>query len=204
MTVVSNEVYQSGTTYQEYHDRIYAAGGIMEEMLSASEQHLTGQQLELSAFAALETPIRILVLSEDWCGDCTDNLPILNRIADETSKLDFRIASRDANIDLQNQYLKYGRFQSVPTILFLDEDGTVVGNFLERPESVTELRARKRQEIYDTHPEFGGPDGYQQLSDEARIQLQDALMGIRAETREFANNEVVRELSEIVRTIASR
>lgn len=199
MTVVSDEVYHSGCTYQDYHDRIYAEGGIMEEMLSASERFLEHQQLDLTAFAALSGPVRVLVLSEDWCGDCTDNLPILNRIGEETGKLEFRIASRDANIDLQNQYLKYGKFQSVPTMLFLDHDGTVVGHFLERPESVTEVRARKRQEIYDTHPEYGGPHGYANLSDELQSQLQDALMASREETREFANTEVMRELSELVR-----
>lgn len=199
MAVISNELFESGTTYAEYRDRILGAGGIMNDLLTASERHLATQELNTDAFKTLDRPVRALVLSEDWCGDCTDNLPVLDRIAQETGKLDFRIVSRDANIELQNQYLKYGKFQSVPTILFFDETGHVYGYLLERPESVTELRKVKRQAVYDAHPEFGAPDDYHSLPDETRAALSAALMGIRDETREFANAEVVRELSEIVR-----
>jgi thiol-disulfide isomerase/thioredoxin len=197
MTVIGKELYDSGSTYTEFRDRILGTEGIMNDLLTASEAHLASQTLNVDTFKALDKPVRVLVLSEDWCGDCTDNLPVLNRIAQDTGKLDFRIVSRDENLDIQNQYLKYGKFQSVPTMLFLDDDGTVFGHFIERPESVTELRAAKRQAIYDAHPEFGTPGNYQELSDEARAALQEALKGIRDETREFANSEVVRELSEI-------
>jgi thioredoxin-like negative regulator of GroEL len=199
MTVVGKEVFDAGSTYTDFRDRILGSEGIMKDLLEASEAHLAKQELNVDAFKALEKPVRVVVLSEDWCGDCTDNVPVLNRIAQDSGKLDFRVVSRDEHLDIQNQYLKYGKFQSIPTILFLDDAGNVFGHFIERPESVTELRAAKRQEIYAEHPEFGTPGNYQDLSDETRAALQEALKAVRDETREFANNEVVRELSEIVK-----
>jgi hypothetical protein len=199
---ISDEVFGSGDTYTQYRDRIMAEEGIMRDLLVASESMLAGQEIDLTPFTALPKPIRVLVLSEDWCGDCTDNLPILNRLAEESGRLDVRIVSRDAHLDIMDAFLKYGRFRAIPLILFLDGDGGVVGHLIERPESVTELRARRKAEIYEQHPEFGAPEAYAALDEETRAALSDALMAMRDETRPFAIGEVVRELGEIAGKVA--
>ena len=199
---ISDEVFSSGDTYAQYRDRVLAAEGIMRDLLVASESVLAEQEIDLAPFVALPKPIRVLVLSEDWCGDCTDNLPILNRLAAESGKLDVRIASRDAHLDIMDAFLKYDRFRAIPLILFLDDDGGVIGHLTERPESVTELRARKKAEIYDAHPEFGAPEAYAALDEETRATLGAALMAMRDETRPFAIGEVVRELGEIAGKVA--
>jgi hypothetical protein len=190
--------FAAGDTYEDYRARIMADGGIMREMLEASERGLASEPLDLSAFDRLAAPLRVLVLSEDWCGDCTDNLPILNRIAAESGKLEVRIVSRDENPDLMDSHLNRGEFRSIPVMIFLDGEMNEIGHFIERPDSVTELRARKRQELYAAHPEFGTPATVSELSVETRAALQAALLAMRDETRPFAIHEVVRELSAIV------
>src|SRR5690348_16090698 len=123
---IAPERFEQGTTYDQYRARILADGGIMEELLRASEASLAKEEIDLTSFQRLPETVRVLVLSEDWCGDCTDNVPILNRIADESQKLDVRIVSRDDNLDIMNTYLKYGEFQAIPLILFLDQSGEVI------------------------------------------------------------------------------
>jgi thiol-disulfide isomerase/thioredoxin len=189
--------FEQGTSYAEYRTRILAGGGIMEELLTASEESLAKEVIAVEPFRRLPGTVRVLVLSEDWCGDCTDNLPILNRLAEESGKLDVRIVSRDDNLDIMDNYLKYGTFQAIPLILFLNDEGEVVGDLKERPESVTEVRKRKREELYAAHSEFGTPGGYADLSEETRAELQSALLALREETRSFAIQEVVRELAVI-------
>lgn len=193
--------FNQGTTYIAYRDRILAAGGIMSELLTASESALAKEAIDVEPFRRLPKPYRVLILSEDWCGDCTDNLPIVNRLAAESGKLKVRILPRDEHLDLMDNYLKYGQFRAVPLILFLDEEGTVIGDLKERPESVTELRARKRQELYARRPDFGEPGAYAELSEEKRAELQEALLALREETRQFAIQEVVHELRELVERI---
>lgn len=199
---ISDSVFSGGETYTQYRDRILAEEGIMRDLLVACECILAEQEIDLSPFKSLSQKIRVLVLSEDWCGDCTDNLPILNRIAEESGKLDVRIASRDAHPDIMDAFLKYDRFRAIPLILFLGEEGEVIGHLKERPESVTELRARKKQEIYEAHPEFGVPEAYATLDEETRAALSGALMAMRDETRPFAIGEVVRELGEIAAKVS--
>jgi thioredoxin-like negative regulator of GroEL len=199
---ILERVFAGGETYAQYLARIMAEEGVMRDLLTASERILAETEIDLAPFTRLSEPVRVLVLSEDWCGDCTDNLPILNRIAEESGKLDVRIVSRDDHPEIMDGYLKYGTFRSIPLILFLAADGEVIGHFTERPESVTELRARRKQEIYDQHPEFGAPEAYATLPEETRVALSDALMAMRDETRPFAIGEVVRELGEIAAQVA--
>jgi hypothetical protein len=194
---VTNDRFAAGETFADYRVRILADGGIMRELLEASERALAAETLDLSAFTNLKQPLRALVLSEDWCGDCTDNLPILNRIAEETSKLDLRIISRDANLDLTEGHLKYGQFQSIPLVIFYDQDFTEIGHFIERPESVTELRKQKRLEIFASNPAFGAPETMNELPEDTRAALQSALLAMRDQVRPFAIQEVIRELSAI-------
>ncbi len=191
------EVFEQGESYSQYRERILAEEGTMRDLLIASEAKLAQTEIDISPFLRLSRQYRVLVLSEDWCGDCTDNLPILNRIAAETGKIDVRIASRDANEAIADAFLKYGRFRSIPLVLFLNEDGTVAGHFIERPERVTELRAARRAEIYEQHPEFGAPEAYATLEPELRAALGELLMEIREDVRPFAIAEVVRELGAI-------
>jgi hypothetical protein len=196
-------VFENGDTYADVRTRILEGGGVMEEMLRASEAGLAKEKIDVAPFTRLPAPVRVLILSEDWCGDCTDNLPVIDRIARESGKLDVRIVSRDANLEIADAHLKYGKFRSVPLMLFLNPDGSVAGELIERPESVTELRARKRREIYETHPEFGTPETSATLPEETRAALSAALMEMRAETRPFAIQEVGRELGEIASRIAA-
>jgi hypothetical protein len=198
---ISDDVFAGGEPYSAYRERIMAAGGIMKDLLTASELILAEQELDLAPFAALPKPLRVLVLSEDWCGDCTDNLPILDRLARESGKLDVRIVPRDAHLEIMDAHLKYGKFRAIPLILFLDDAGEVLGQLIERPERVTELRARRKAEIYEQHPEFGAPEAYATLDEETRAKLSDALMAMRDETRPFAIAEVVRELGAIAQKV---
>ena len=199
---IAPDVFDKGDTYAVVRDRILADGGIMEEMLRASEAGLADARIDVTSFQRLPAAVRVLVLSEDWCGDCTDNLPIIDRIARESGKLDVRIVSRDANLEIADAHLKYGKFRSVPLVLFLDDTGNVDGTFIERPESVTALRAQKRRELYEQHPEFGAPETAATLPEETRAELSAALTEMRAATRPFAIQEVTRELGEIATAIA--
>jgi hypothetical protein len=196
--LTDEERFAQGTTYAEYRDRILAAEGIMKDLLTASERALAKESIDVEPFRRLPKPLRVLILSEDWCGDCTDNLPIVNRLAEESGKLEVRILPRDEHLDVMDRFLKNGQFRSIPLILFLDDDGRVIGDLKERPDSVTELRARQRQELYASRPDFGEPGAYAELSEEKRAELQEAVLAIREETRPFAIHEVVRELREII------
>ncbi|HLV52281.1 MAG TPA: thioredoxin family protein [Flavobacterium sp.] len=62
-----------------------------------------------------------LVLTESWCGDAAQNIPVLKKIADENPLIDFRLVLRDDNDELMQKYLTNGG-RSIPKLIAISED----------------------------------------------------------------------------------
>jgi Thioredoxin len=198
---ITRERFAQGLTYDAYKAQMTRN----RERFEANEQTVELSADDLAFFAQLPAPLHALVLAEDWCGDVIANLPIVGKIAAESGTLNLRVFLRDQNEDLMNQFLKEGKYKSIPVVAFFDDDFNELGRWIERPSSVTELREKKRQELYAQHPEFGSPsDPVDKLPEADRIKLTQAIGQMRDETKPFADSEVVRELREIVEGIAKR
>ncbi len=192
--------FDRGLTYDAYKAQMTRN----RERLEENEQRVALSTEDLAAFSALPRPVKVLVLAEDWCGDVIANLPVLGRLAKDSGKLDVRIFLRDQNDDIMQAYLNKGQFKSIPVFVFFDEDFRELGHWIERPASVTEVRAKRRKEIFAAHPEFGSPDApVDQLAEDVRVRLQAELVRVAHETSKFANAEVVRELREIATRVAA-
>ena len=199
--MITKERFDSGLSYQAYKEAMTRN----RERVEANEERVELDEKTLRAFRSLPRPLNVVVLAEDWCGDVIANLPVLGRLADEAGTLNVRIFYRDQNVDLMDRWLNQGKYQSIPVFAFFDENFRELGHWIERPASVTELRAKKRHEIFAKNPEFGSPDApVDQLSDEARARLQAEIQKMRDETTAFANAEVQRELRELVTSPAVR
>jgi hypothetical protein len=192
--------FEQGLTYDAFKAQMTRNRDRLEE----NERRAQLRPEDVAAFRDLPRALHVLVLAEDWCGDVLANLPVLFRLARESGKLNLRIFLRDQNDDLMQRYLNQGKFKSIPVFAFFDEDFHEVGHWIERPASVTELRAKRRREVFAQNPEFGSPDSpVDQLPEETRARLQAELQRMRDETTPFANGEVVRELRELVNRVAA-
>jgi hypothetical protein len=192
--------FDQGLTYDAYKDQMTRNRDRVEE----NEQRVDLSKEDLAAFRTLPRPVKVVVLAEDWCGDVIANLPVLGRLAKDSGKLDVRIFLRDQNDDIMQRYLNKGQFKSIPVFVFFDDAFHELGHWIERPASVTEIRAKRRKEIFAAHPEFGSPDApVDQLAEDVRVRLQAELAKMRDDTAKFANAEVVRELREIATRVAA-
>lgn len=194
---VTAERFAQGLTYDGYKDQMTRN----KERFEENERTLEIDPSALAIFKMLPDTLNVLVLAEDWCGDVIANLPVLGRLAEESGKLNLRVFLRDQNLDLMDQYLKEGQFRSIPVFVFFDNDFNELGYFIERPDSVTATMARKRDELYAQHPEFGDPNTPPaQMPEDVRVQVMAAMNTLREQNRPFANNEVVRAVRAIVET----
>jgi len=199
MRKIDQARFEQGMTY----DQFKAAMTRNQERFAANEERVKLSEDDLRALRG--RPLKVVALAADWCGDVVANLPILGVIARRAGTLDVRVFERDASPDLMDQYLNQGQYRSIPVFAFFDEGWNEAGVFIERPDSVTEARARKRREIFAAHPEFGAPDApVDQLPEEVRSRLQAELQKMRDDMVDWANAEVVRELRAIVERRATR
>jgi len=191
---VTRERFESGMTYDQYKAQMTRN----QERFAANEAALNLRPEDLAGWQRLAQPLHVLVLAEDWCGDVIDNLPILGRLAAESGKLDLRVFLRDQHLDLIDQYLKEGKFRSIPVFVFFDDQFREVGRFIERPASVTERRAQARQALYAQHPEFGAPGTpADQLPEAVRGQLMQATAALREQSKPHDVADVLRDLAAI-------
>ena len=73
----------------------------------------------LQRAATLERRWKLLVLSEDWCGDAVNTVPVAARLAELSGTMELRILARDQNPDLMDTHLT-GTSRSIPVIMALD------------------------------------------------------------------------------------
>jgi len=74
----------------------------------------------------------LLVLSEDWCGDAVNTLPVVAKLADLAKNVDLRVLARDENLDIMEAHLT-DRSRSIPCVIALDESFRERGWWGPRP-----------------------------------------------------------------------
>lgn len=102
-----------------------------------------------------------LVIAEAWCGDASQNLPVLNKIAENSNgKIEMKVVLRDEYPELMDQFLTNGS-RSIPKLLCIDaESSEVLGIWGPRPQEIqkqflqfkSEGTAKTHQElVYQVH-----------------------------------------------------
>jgi len=102
------------------------------------------KQTSLSNEAAMKTQaiqkdFTWLVLTESWCGDAAQTLPVINKFAEVNSKIDLKVVSRDENEDLMNAFLTNGS-KSIPKLIVIEkETNKVLSSWGPRSKVATKL-----------------------------------------------------------------
>ncbi|WP_066390997.1 thioredoxin family protein [Neobacillus mesonae] len=140
-----NSWFQKGMTVDEY---IIGMTRNKEEMQSIYEQ-FTLKDDDRSKLEALKGKgLRVIVLSEDWCGDALLNNPVLLRVA-EGADIDVRFLLRDQNLELMDQYLTNGTSRAIPIFVFIDQDGNEIGVWGPRAPEMQALVEKERATLPD-------------------------------------------------------
>ena len=131
-SVVTPERFASGLTWQGYLASIKRN----REKFEYNYRETALSDGEVEAFRQLaarpDGPAKVLALAEDWCPDVFRGLPVLARIA-EAAGIELRIFPRDQNLDVMNEFLNQGQFQSIPTFVFYSRDHHYLCHWIERP-----------------------------------------------------------------------
>ncbi len=187
MSELLKEKFDQGRTIDQVKKEVEHAGGRSAEMWAFGEQAAANADIDFAPFESIDEPINLLILSEEWCPDCTDGLPIVDRIAKETGKFNARVLKRDEHLELADLFLNKGLWRSIPTIIVLDDNFDALGHIAERPDEVTEKRTELRKEMHAEHPEYGGfetrPD---ELSEDVRAARMAAETALKATTTEWS------------------
>ncbi|MCD8445175.1 thioredoxin family protein [Tenacibaculum finnmarkense] len=107
----------------------------------------------IAKLTAVKAPQTWLVLTEGWCGDAAQNLPVINKIAQINDAIDLKIVLRDENEALMNAFLTNGG-KAIPKLIALDKNNEVVGTWGPRPSKATKMVADYKAEHDGLDAEF--------------------------------------------------
>lgn len=87
----------------------------------------------------LTTDYLWLVISEGWCGDSAQIVPVIKKMAEVSDNIELKIVFRDENESLMNLFLTNGT-RSVPKLIIIDKNSSeVIGEFGPRPIGAKQL-----------------------------------------------------------------
>ena len=91
------------------------------------------------AIALINKPQTWLVLTEGWCGDAAQIIPVLHKAASLNENIALGFLLRDDNLELMDMYLTNGKSRSLPKLIVLDENNNELFNWGPRPVILQEL-----------------------------------------------------------------
>lgn len=86
----------------------------------------------IQVFSNINRIQKWIVITESWCGDSAQNLPIIAKLAELNNKIDFKIILRDSNPEFMDLYLTNGA-RAIPKLIVFDENDNEIFQWGPRP-----------------------------------------------------------------------
>lgn len=173
------KIFNAGVSYQRYveltlndkvKDRMSRHYETTKELIS---------KIDDKKLARINRKMKVLVIGENWCGDCANGIPVISVLAETLGNWEFAIASKTPfEEEFIRHYCTAGR-QKIPVIIFSDDDGDEIYRWVERPTRsyiiLADLQSKKlpKEEYiakYKSNPELKVPN----LTEEIFRELLDA------------------------------
>jgi hypothetical protein len=134
-SVVTAERFAQGIDYKTWMEQIDRNQNRFEENYNG----FTPDAADIEAIKSLMArgATKCLAIGEPWCPDVFRGLPVIARVAEQTG-LQLKIFFRDQNLDIMNEFLKRGEFQSIPTLVFYTDDMKYLGHWIERAQKAVQ------------------------------------------------------------------
>lgn len=162
--LISPDTIESAYTYDQYIDLVEK---LLDENKTTGENHSEAmlhytkmntyrmkrhdKHIELSEslkkkLENLNRKLIWLVLTEGWCGDAAQNVPVINKMAEATPNITLRLILRDEHLEIMDDFLTDGKSRSIPKLICLDaETYEVLGTWGPRPQTAQQMSSEIRQ-----------------------------------------------------------
>ena len=113
--MVTQERFEQGMTFQQYLDQM----GTNKETFTKFLSEIKIRPEDKDGLAKLGKKLKVMVITEDWCGDALYNVPVLAKLVEGNPNIELRVFLRDKNPDLMDQYLNKGHVPLHPRLRVL-------------------------------------------------------------------------------------
>jgi hypothetical protein len=137
-TLVSKLISEGKSTGHEQSADLLHYSELNEVRMKRLEKTLKLDLEVEKALRNLKSKQTWLVITEGWCGDAAQILPIIKLMSEASENIDLKLVFRDENEELINLFLTNGA-KSIPKLLVLDESFNLINHWGPRPEGAKNL-----------------------------------------------------------------
>ncbi|WP_298310889.1 thioredoxin family protein [uncultured Aquimarina sp.] len=151
---VSNLVSEGKSTGHEQSDALTNYSMLNDRRMKRLDKTLKINGAIAETFSNATTNITWLVLTEGWCGDAAQSLPVINKLSELNEGIDLRVISRDEHDELMNNFLTNGGKAIPKLIAYNKETQEVVNTWGPRPSVATKMVNDYKEMHGSLDPEF--------------------------------------------------
>ncbi|MFN5620894.1 MAG: thioredoxin family protein [Flavobacteriales bacterium] len=96
-------------------------------------------------FAALKQPLTWIIITEGWCGDAAQQIPVFEKLAALNEFVHTRYVLRDEHPEFMDKFLTNGS-RSIPVVICLNESNEVFWKWGPRPQEAVEMLNKLKSE----------------------------------------------------------
>ncbi len=136
---VSNKLSQGEVTGNEQSEHLLKYSELNVVRMNRLDKTLTVQEDVSEKISSIKSKLIWLVLSEGWCGDAAQLLPVINKKAELSENIKLKVLLRDENEELMNQFLTNGG-KAIPKLIIIEEETLeILDHWGPRPEGASKL-----------------------------------------------------------------
>lgn len=121
VSLIDKLLLENKTTGENQSEEMFHYGKMNRQRMKRLEKTTVLQESLKTKIRKLTKPQLWLILTEGWCGDAAQSLPVLEKIAAENPLIQTRYVLRDENLKLMDQYLT-NNARSIPKLIILDAE----------------------------------------------------------------------------------
>lgn len=154
LTIVEKMVEEQSTTGNEKTEALVDYTMLNDRRMKRWNKTIKVSDEVKEKAAHFKGDITWLVLTESWCGDAAHVMPAINKVAELSDNIDFKVVLRDENEALMNQFLTNGG-KAIPKLIMIDNHtNEVINTYGSRPTEATKLVNDYKAKHGQLTPEF--------------------------------------------------
>lgn len=152
-SLIKELLAQNKSTGNNQSEEIFNFSNLNDKRMDRLDKTIKLEETTLKKLEKVDKKYTWLLLSEGWCGDAAQNVPVINKMAETSDNIDLRIVLRDENLDLMDEFLTGGG-RAIPMMLILDENKNVISTWGSRPSEATKMVEEYKKEHGKIDAEF--------------------------------------------------
>ena len=152
--LVANLVAKNKSTGEIQNEDLANYTMLNDKRMKRLDKTLEFSESVIAKVKKIDQKMTLLVLTESWCGDAAQTMPVMNKLASFNQNIEFKVVLRDENLDLMNHFLYKGTL-SIPKLIILHaESNKVISEWGPRPVIATKMAQDFKNEYGTLTPEF--------------------------------------------------